>query len=217
VRRHSLGWASVGGVVGVALAVLMILGPLVPAGEGSSGAHSAFSGASTRPSDTAFTANVTFQGQPAASHTSTGSAITTNFGATFISIFIWNNPQHATVVNKAELTVLFLGATVGTTSNSLQGEGAQTHGQINITSGFSQDKYLFEGIYQVEASLFDQGQAIWNETFYVWVQAPDHLTIVNIALILIGFFEIYQIAALGSTRVARKELGLDNPPKTGSP
>jgi len=169
------------------------------------------------PSTSSFSASVTFQGTSVLDHSTPGSAIQSSFGSSFVSVFIWNSPGQATLITEAALSVQFLGATVGTTSNTINGATPQLNGQINLTSDFTQDKYLFEGVYQVVASLFDHGQAIYNTTFYVWVQAPDHFTVVNVALILIGLYEIWQIAALGSVRVARKQLGLDPPPKKESP
>lgn len=215
MRRPSLRRLSLGAAAGAVLALVLVLGPLLPVGDGWSSAHDAFTGASVQPSSSDLSAYVTFQGDLAGNHTSPGSAIVTSFGGVFTTVFTWKSPNQATLVNKGTLTVLFLGATVGTSSSSLSGAGANSSGTITLTSDFTQDKYLFEGVYQLQATLFDQGQAIWNTTFYVWVQAPDHLTVINIALILIGILEIYQIAALGSVRVARKQMGLEPPPKQG--
>jgi hypothetical protein len=90
-----------------------------------------------------------------------------------------------------------------------------TSGAITLTSDFSQNQYLFEGVYQLQATLLDNGHRLSTIAFYVWVQAPEHITVVNIALFLIGGYEIYQIAALGSVRAARKQLGLE-PAKKGA-
>jgi hypothetical protein len=193
----------------------MLAGSLTPVGGGTSGARGALSGAATTPATSSFTAGLTFQGEPVSAHATAGSAITTQFGHVFTSVFTWQSPGQATLVTKGTIFVHFLGATIGSTSNSLQGAVPAVNGSITLTSDFSQDQYLFEGVYQVEGTLYDQGQAIWNTTFYVWIQAPDHLTVVNIALILIAIFEIYQIAALGSVWAARKQLGLEKPPKQG--
>jgi hypothetical protein len=205
----------VGATAGIVLAMLLLVGPSVPALVGSSGIPDALLGTAVEPAASTFTASVSFQGTPVASHTSPGSAIATSFSGNFVTVFQWASPNQATVVTKAVLNVQFLGATVGTSANSIQNAVAAESGTINLSSNFQQDKYLFEGVYQVQASLFDQGQAIWNTTFYVWVQAADHLTLVNIALILIALLEIYEIAALGSVRVARKQLGLEPPKKNG--
>ncbi|MGA8275021.1 MAG: hypothetical protein WB789_04270 [Thermoplasmata archaeon] len=216
MRRLGLHRLSLGAVVGAVLALLLVIGPLVPAWDGSSGAHSAITGASARPAATDFSATVTFQGTPVADHTTAGTAITASLANPFATVFNWNSPGQATLVTKGALTILFLGASVGTTVQTITGAVPSTTGSINMNdTDFSQDQYLFEGVYQVEASLFDHGTAIWNSTFYVWIQASDHLTVINIALILIGILEIYQIAALGSVRVARKQMGIDTPPKQG--
>jgi hypothetical protein len=199
------------------VALLLLSGPLMTSSGISSGTHGSITAATARPASSDFTATVLFQGADASDHTDPGSAIATQFDGGFTTVFTWASPNQATLVTKGVLTVLFLGASVGTTSNSLNGAVPKLNGSITLHSGFAQDQLLFEGVYQVQASLFDLGTAIWNTTFYVWVQAPSHLTVVNIALILIGLFEVYQIAALGSARVARKELGLDTPPIKGSP
>jgi hypothetical protein len=175
------------------------------------------SGNTLRPAAYDFSATLSFQGIPVANHTTPGAAIVTSFGAKFSSQFHWASPGQATLITQGTLSVIFLGAQVGTSANSIQGAVPALSGYLNLSSDFTQDRYLFEGVYAVQASLFDHGQALWNTTFYVWVQAPDHLTIINVALLLIGIFEIYQIAALGSSRVARKELGLTSPPKSGAP
>jgi len=201
--------------IAAALVLVLVLGPMVPAPAGPSGVRSSVEGAASVPAASDFSASVTFQGTAVANHTTTGTAIPTSFGGNFLTVFNWQSPGQPTLVDKGEVIVLFLGAAVGTSSSSIQGAQPAGSGTINLSSDFSQDKYLFEGVYQVQASLFDRATAIWNTTFYVWVQAPDHFTVINIALILIGIYEIYQIAALGSVRVARKELGLVPPPKQG--
>ncbi|MCI4373830.1 MAG: hypothetical protein L3K02_09370, partial [Thermoplasmata archaeon] len=161
-RRLWLGAAAL-----AVLTCLLLLGPQVPSGS-PSGVHSAFAGPSARPSASDFSAAVTFQGDPASDHSGTGDAIQTNLNGVFTTIFTWKSPDQATLVNKGTLTVLFLGATVGTSSSSISGAVPGVNGSITLTSDFTQDKYLFEGVYLLQASLFDQGQAIWNTTFYVW-------------------------------------------------
>jgi hypothetical protein len=202
-------------VVGATLIGLLVLGALAPAVQPAAPSGRIEAASSPQPAASSFTASVTFQGSPTADHTSPGSAIVSSFGTSFTSVFTWSSGQ-ATLITQATLSVLFLGASVGTTSNSINNAVPNLTGQITLTSDFTQNKYLFEGVYQLVASLFDHGQAIYNSTFYVWVQAPYHFTVVNVALLLIGIYEIWQIAALGSVRVARKQLGLDPPPKQGA-
>jgi hypothetical protein len=198
------------------LALLLVLGPMAPVHPMSSGVRTSAQGSSAIPAASDFSATVDFQGIPVADHTSSGSAITTSFADQFSTVFHWSSPDQATLVTKGELTVLFLGASIGTSAQTISGAVPNTTGSITLSNtDFSQDRYLFEGVYECQASLFDQGTAIWNTTFWVWIQAPDHLTVVNVALILIGLYEVWQIVALGSARVARKELGLDKPPKQG--
>jgi hypothetical protein len=200
-RRSALGL----GVVGLsALALVLLMAPLAPQPSHSSGLHAAATGASP-----SVTANVVFQGSSVSSHGTAGSAIVTSFGGAFTTVYYWNATVGSALVTQAFLTLKFFGATVGTSSQSISGAVPETSGQINLSSDFSQNKYLFEGVYQLEAILLDHGQSLFSTTFYVWIQAPYHLTVVNIALVLIGGYEIFQIAALGSVRVARKQLGLE--------
>lgn len=201
----------------LAFAFLLVIGPLASAASASEPGGKSGAVSNLHPLASSFSASVTFQGAPTGDHATPGSAIQSSFGSSFVSVFTWNSPGQATLITQAVVAVLFLGAVVGTTSNTINGATPNVTGQITLTSDFTQDKYLFEGVYQLVASLFDHGQAIYNTTFYVWVQAPGHFTVVNIALILIGLYEIWQIVALGSARVARKQLGLDSPPKKESP
>jgi hypothetical protein len=201
----------------VALSALLLLGPGLNLLLTSPRAPSQLATYSQHPSSSDFTASATFQGDPISGHVNASQPIVTSFSDVFVLVFTWHSPNQATLVTKGELNVLFLGATVGTTSNTIQYAVPAENGSITLNNtAFSQDRYLFEGVYQATASLYDQGTAIWNMSFYVWIQAPEHFTVVNIALIIIILFEIYQIAALGSARAARKELGLNPPPKTES-
>ncbi len=197
-------------LVGVALlAVVLLLAGLVPRAPLPSTIQPAVNMTGVHPTADVVTAVVTFQGIPVSAHTTPGSAITATFGSNFLTIFTWSSPGVATLVTSGQLSVLFLGASLGSSSEQLSGAVPALNGTITLNSvQFGTDKYLFEGIYELRASLFDQGTALWNTTFYVWVQAPYHLTVINIALILIAIFEVYQIIALGSARIARKQLGL---------
>ncbi|MCI4365115.1 MAG: hypothetical protein L3K10_03515, partial [Thermoplasmata archaeon] len=130
-------------------------------------------------------------------------------GGKLTTFFAWQAPTQPALVTQGTLTLFFLDAQVGTSSQSIVGAVPAANGTITLTSDFSQDQYLFEGVYELLATLSSNGHSLYHTTFYVWIQAPNHLTVVNIALILIGAYEIYQIAALGSARVARKQLGLE--------
>jgi hypothetical protein len=72
-------------------------------------------------------------------------------------------------------------------------------GQINLTGDFSTTQYLVEGVYQLEGTLTaSNGSIIWSEYFYIHVEAPLHLTVLNLILVAIALWEIYAIAKLGS-------------------
>jgi hypothetical protein len=158
--------------------------------------------------------NVTFNGVLVNGHDTPGTAIVSTFANSFVTVFTWASPTVGAEITQGTLSIVFLGATVGTSSQSFSGAvpGAGP-GTVTLTSNYQSDQYLFEGVYLLHASLYDYGHAAYNVSFYVWVQATDHLTLVNIVLLVIAACEIYQIAALGSARAARKELGLDAAPK----
>jgi hypothetical protein len=154
-------------------------------------------------------ATIFFNGNNVAGHSSAGSALVTSFSGDFSTRFVWQSNSGRSSVTQGEISILFFGASIGTSSVVMTETG--TNGSITLTSDFTQNKYLYEGVYEIQATLLNNGSTLVQQDFYVWVQATDHLTVVNIVLVLIVLLEIYQIAALGSVKKARSQLGL--PPK----
>jgi len=204
--KGTTGW-----VLAAAFAVLfvLVLGATAPVSSVSAPLRTA--------SSSSVTSTVVFNGVNVASHTTAGSAIVTNFSGVFSTVFDWtSSPGAAPVfVTEGVLALLFFGEAIGT---STQQQPENGHGNITLKSDFTQNKYLFEGNYEIQATLQSNGTTVFTEDFYIWVQATNHLTLVNVALILIAILEIWQIAALGSVKKARQQLGIKpSPPPSSTP
>lgn len=151
------------------------------------------------------TASVAFNGVNVDSHDSLGSAISTSFSGAFSTAFTWTASGSAPVtVTQAEIQLLFFGAAVGTSSGSFVKLGSNAY---TLSSDFTQNNYLYEGVYEIQATLSDNGTTLFTQDFFVWVQATNHLTIVNVLLILIILLEIYEIAALSRIKTPKKPTG----------
>ncbi len=164
----------------------------------------------------AVSAVVSFNGVPVATHDSLSSAIVTHFSGQFTTVFEWASVGAPAYVNQGQVSILFFGASIGTSAVSVSQTGS---GTITLNNSFSQNQYLYEGVYDLHAVLTDNGSTVFSENFFVWVQATDHLTVVNIVLLLIILLEIYEIAVLGSVKKAAAQLGLKpkSPPANPSP
>jgi hypothetical protein len=204
-------------VLGLALLALALAAATSGMAANPTGSGSGVRDAGVSSGGATVSAKVYFNGELTTGHTSTSSAIPASFAHTFRASIDWTATGGTAFVTQGQLSILFLGITVGTSAESLVGATPATAGNVSLnTTNFAQNQYLFEGVYQLQASLFDNGTLLFQQTFYVWIQATDHLTVVNVALVLIGVWEIYQFAMLGSVRAARKELGLTPPSGTPS-
>jgi hypothetical protein len=160
------------------------------------------------------TSSVVFNGVNVASHDSLGSAIVTSFSGIFNTTFVWSSTGSKVFVTQGEVSLLFLGAAIGTSSQQVAQDG---QGTFTLMSDFTQNRYLFEGVYEIHATLQSNATTVFAQNFFIWVQATNHLTVVNLALILIVLLEIWQIAALGSVKKARTQLGIPPPSQSPSP
>jgi hypothetical protein len=203
-------------VLAAALLLILFLGPADAAFGASSGPSA--SAVHVASSDGTVTARVTFNGQSIDGHASPSDAIVANFHQLFKTVMNWSSTGGSAEVTQGTLTLLFAGISIGTSSQSIVGATPRTGGTVTLNNtSFAQDQYLFEGVYELQASLFDNGALLFQQTFYVWIQATYHLTIVNIALLVIAIWECYAIASLASVRAARKELGLTAPSQSSPP
>ncbi|MGP8071698.1 MAG: hypothetical protein ACLPZM_01015 [Thermoplasmata archaeon] len=201
--KRASGWVL---IAALAVLLLLALGATAPASSLAAPIRADSSGS--------VSSTVFFNGVNVSSHTTSGAAIVTNFSGVFSTVFTWTSGIGAApaTVTEGVVSLLFLGIAIGT---STQQQTEAGHGVITLKSDFSQNQYLFEGNYEIQATLQNNGTTVFTQDFYIWVQATDHLTLVNVALVLIALLEIWQVAALGSVKKARQQLGLgQNPPPT---
>lgn len=162
-------------------------------------------------------ATVYFNGQPIASHTTTGSAISTTFSPAFTVSFFINisagtGLATSITISGVRVSMLYFGANIAQKEvdiqNPIPGKGAN----ITFPMDLTQYQYLISGLYAMDAIVLVNGTAASTQQFFIAVHPPYYLTVVSVALIGLGLFEIYSIAALGSTKAAARDLGLA-PPK----
>lgn len=171
-------------------------------------------------------ATILFDGVNINNHDTVGSAIVTNFSGAFSTAFTWT-PTGAggLTVTQAEIQLLFFGTAIGTSSGQFLKIGANSY---TLSSDFTQNRYIYEGVYEIVATLSNNGTTLYSQDFFVWIQATDHLTIINIVLILLLILEVYEVAALARMKVPKKTAGAapaatsstaapTTPPSSGTP
>ncbi len=157
------------------------------------------------------TATILFDGVNIANHGTVGSAIVTNFSGAFSTAFTWTpTGTGGLTVTQAEIQLLFFGTAIGTSSGAFLKLGPNSY---TLSSDFTQNRYIYEGVYEIVATLSNNGTTLYSQSFFVWIQATDHLTIVNIVLILLLILEIYEVAALGRMKVPKQPAA--TPPSGG--
>ncbi|MCI4350975.1 MAG: hypothetical protein L3K15_05625 [Thermoplasmata archaeon] len=199
--------------VGAAVLVALTILGAVPA----SGATT-FAGAA-RPSNvtsvSGLTASLSFSGFTTTGAGSPSSALTVSPGSVSAS-FHWDDTaraQHIPIA-QAQIAALVFGFSAFTRVQVLQPANSNATGWVNLSSDFSIVRFLAEGVYQVVGSLTAQdGSTVWQESFYVHVVSTYHLVVINIVLILIAVYEVYNIAKLGSTRTYKKPETSPTPPE----
>ncbi|MCI4344772.1 MAG: hypothetical protein L3J87_04010 [Thermoplasmata archaeon] len=117
-------------------------------------------------------------------------------------------------IAQAQLVAVVLGFSAFTRVQVLSPPDPNATGWINLSSDFSEVRYLAEGLYEVTGSLVAQGgSTLWQQSFYVHVVSPYHLVAINVLLVAIAIYEIYSIAKLGSTKSVRKPETSPTPPE----
>jgi hypothetical protein len=203
-RRRS-PWPT---LAGVTVALALVLGLVLVTSPASPVSVRA---ASSGP----LSASVLFDGVNVGSHSTLGSAIVTNFSGTFSTFFAWNSTGPAPVtVTQAEIQLLFFGTAIGTSSGQFV---RQSPNSYTLRSDFSQNRYIYEGAYEIQATLQSNGTTLFTQDFFIWIQATDHLTIVNIVLIALILLEIYEVAALGRVKLPKQPKGGVSPPPASTP
>lgn len=162
------------------------------------------------------TATVLFDGVNIVNHDTVGSAIVTNFSGAFSTAFTWTpTGSGGLTVTQAEIQLLFFGTSIATSSGQFLKLGANSY---TLSSDFTQNRYIYEGVYEIVATLSNNGTTLYSQGFYVWIQATDHLTIINIVLILLLILEVYEVAALGRMKIPKQPAAAPpSTPTTGAP
>ena len=185
--------------------MLLVVGPALGAAGGSSFHTSAAAPAATITDQVSST--LTLSGATIAGHTTDGTALSTSLSSPWTAVFQWTTaPGTAALVTKGEIEILFFGAPIGTSTEQLSGATPMSSGTITLSSDFTSYHWLIAGTYEMSGLLYSNSTLLWQSNFYVTIQATDHITVINIALILIALYEIYQIAMLGSARAIRRQI-----------
>jgi hypothetical protein len=200
--------------VGAALLVaLTILGAMPVSGA------STYTG-SSRPSNltsaNGLSGSLSFSGFATTGAGTPSSALTVGPGSVSAS-FHWDQSarsQGHLAIAQAQIEALVFGFSAFTRVQVLTPPTSNVTGWVNMSSDFSIVRYLAEGLYQVVGTLTAQdGSTIWQESFYVHVVSSYHFVVINILLVLIAVYEVYNIAKLGSTRALKKPETSPTPPE----
>ena len=151
-----------------------------------------------------------FDGTPTAGHSTPATAIATTFDRPFALQIDWNAHGGAlgrpilVTVDGARASIPLLGQPVVTQEVDEQSPVASPAGSLNATLGFTQDRYLVEGVYLVQVTLFGpNGTNEASQSFYIHVTATDHLVALNIALGALALYELYAVLTIGRRQRAR--------------
>jgi hypothetical protein len=149
---------------------------------------------------------IVFNGVNINSHDSLSSAIVTNFSGVFSTAFSWSSTTGAPqTVTQVQIQLLFFGTSIATSSAQFLQTGVS--GNYTLKSDFTQNRYIYEGVYEIKATISNDGTTLYSQNFFIWIQATDHLTVVNIVLIALIILEIYEVAALGRVKRPKKPKG----------
>lgn len=161
---------------------------------------------SSTPGSPATVVNMTtlFDGTPTAGHTSPSTAIATTFDRPFALQIDWSAHGGAlgrpilVTVDGARATIPLLGQPIVTQEVDEQSPVATPSGSLNATLGFTQDRYLVEGVYLVQVTLLGpNGTNEASQSFYIHVTAPYHLVALNVALGALILYELYAVLTIG--------------------
>jgi len=147
---------------------------------------------------TGIVATVFWNGAPAAPAHSASSAISTSFANTARVEFTWawgGSGLGATfAIGEARLNLIFLGQPAWTTGEVFQPARAAAFGSYNQSVDLTGDRYLLEGLYEVQVILFsDSHTEVWSETFFLHAEAPYHLTAVNLGLVGLAAYSVAEL------------------------
>ena len=195
-------WTSVGVLVAV---LLLSAAPTITSSGtalGAGPAGTARLAADPRPLDNV-TAAVTWDGANVSSASAAGSAFTIVPGQTVAVWFNYSSAAGSPSVANATLDLRYLGLTLSTESVLTRTVAGAGHAELNWS--FGSLIFLTEGVYEVDAELFDaNGSPVFIEPFYVDAKTPYVLssTIAFFAAVL-AVVEAYWIVTTVQRRTGR--------------
>ncbi len=164
-------------------------------------------------------ANVTWNGNNVCSGSSASSALSVDFSQAASVRFSWTAaPGTPLNLDDARLTMNYFGLALATRDVVQSGSVPQSQGSfpMNWTPGVL--TYVLEGVYGVTASLFaSNGTSVWSESFFVKASAPYAiLAALPLILILLGVYEVYELARSGR-HASRRRPPSSTPPSSSAP
>ncbi|MGA7924298.1 MAG: hypothetical protein WCA77_10025 [Thermoplasmata archaeon] len=201
-------WGVAIGAVGFLLVLSALPGVATAAPVRTSSLFSGLPSNGTNVIDARFTFNgigVTHASTPA-------NAISAVWETPFNATYTWpaNGSAAPVGVQSAVLQIWYFGAVIASRSEALTGS-AQTSGTIHLTSDYSQNRYLIEGLFALKADLdSSNGSILWSQSFYIHITEVYDLVITNVGLVALLLYEIYAIVTAGRSERPR-------PPKSGAP
>jgi hypothetical protein len=212
------GWVALG-LVAVALLASF---PLGAAATPSSGARLAVH---IGPSVGPLTASALWNGVNIVTADTTTSAFRISFGNSVDVNYTWSQsvgaagPGTPWSINDARLQIFYFGFALGT--RDITTTTGQTSGNITMSNWNTGPlEYVVEGTFMLTASLIaTNGTTAWSQNFWVDVSAAFYiLAALPIVLVLIGIYEIYNLATVGRQQAlkAKKKGGTTTPPPAGT-
>src|SRR5579871_562724 len=190
----------------VAVLALMVALPTVgaPAARGTVGPAREI--VLSLPGTAGFHASVTWNGADVSTAGTISSAISTAFGSTIDLHYTWSFTTggigpivKAFNISDARLQMFYFGFPLATRDVVDSNPQLASNGTFDMSWDPGVLQWVLAGIYGLTASLIaTNGTTIWSEPFYVHVSAPGGVgAVLPILLILIGIYEIYELARAG--------------------
>lgn len=157
-------------------------------------------------------ARFTFNGVGVAKASTPTNAISAVWETPFNATYTWpaTGTSAPVGVQSAVLQIWYFGAVIASRSEALTGS-AQTSGTIHLTSDYSQNRYLIQGLFALKADLDSaNGTVLWSQSFYIQIMEPYDLVITNVGLVILIIYEIYAVVTSGRSERPRA-------PKTEKP
>jgi hypothetical protein len=195
-----------GGLVLVTLLVLLVAAPLLAGRAGATVGSHGSAGAVVVPATSGVQASVTWNGVSVDSADSISSAISTNFASTIDLHYSWSSVTVVGIlggplynISDARLQMFYFGYALATRDVLDASPSAATSGSFDMEWDPGVLQWLLAGTYGITVSLLaPNGTTVWSEPFFIHVNAPGGVgAIIPILLIVIGIYEIYELARSG--------------------